>query len=181
MAPPGTAQRNGLRRRRKEKRKDHLPGPRTNASEGRATCYLSGRTPRPQGRPGGRTGRAFPASAAHGLAGATDRPGAAVRSSSTSARLRGGRASELRNPEGQNGLSRPPPPSQLTAVHCGAPRPVPLSCEDRLRPPPVPLRPDREAVTCAAGGGPDAARMRRMRVRPPGRVLGSLEDLFRTG
>lgn len=70
-------------------------------------------------------------------------------------------ASEFPNPGAQNGLSRPPPPSQLTAVHRGAPRPVPLPCRDRPRPPLFPLRPEREAVTCAAGGGPDTTRLRR--------------------
>lgn len=70
-------------------------------------------------------------------------------------------ASEFPNPGAQNGLSRPPPPSQLTAVHRGAPRPVPLRYRDRPRPPLFPLRPEREAVTCAAGGGPDTTRLKR--------------------
>lgn len=60
-------------------------------------------------------------------------------------------ASELPNPEGQNGLSGPPPPSQLTAVHHGAPRPVP-PCDDQT-----------QAATLPAPSGPRSGYLRRWR------------------
>lgn len=83
-------------RQRKETRKDYLLGPRTNPSDGRATCYLADRDIPTQGRLGGRTGRAFLESAAEGLVGAPDHTGVAVRSNTTSDRLCGGRRASSR-------------------------------------------------------------------------------------
>ncbi|MEJ1282809.1 hypothetical protein NN561_013771 [Cricetulus griseus] len=160
MAPPGTAQRNGLKTEER-KRKSHLPGPRINSCEGRATCYPAGSGQRdPREAP--RAHRPSLPGVGRRRAGRRPRPprrGSAKQHHLGSAP--GRPASELPNPEGQNGLSRPPPPSQLTAVHRRAPRPVPLPCQDRPRPPLSPLHPDPAAVTCAAGGGPYTTRMRR--------------------
>jgi hypothetical protein len=149
-------------RRRKEKGKDHLLGPRTNPSEGRATCYLADPDIPTQGRLGGRTGPAFLESAAEGSVGAPDHTGVAVRSNSTSDRLPGGRRASSRIPRARMDCQgRLLPPSWLL---CTAERPGPC-CPAKTgpRPPPFPLRPDQEEVTCAAGGGPDATRMKGMK------------------
>lgn len=139
-------------RRRKEKRKHHLVGPRTNPSEGRATLLARG-----SGHPDPREARRAhrPGLPGVGRRRLGRRPRPHRRGSPEQHHLRsapGRPASELPNPDGQNGLSGPPPPpSQLTAVHRRAPRPVP-PCGERT-----------EAATLPTPSRPRSGYLRRWR------------------
>lgn len=120
--PPQEQHKEMASRRRKEKRKHHLLGPRTNPSEGQATLLARG-----SGHPDPREARRAhrPGLPGVGRRRLGRRPRSHRRGNPEQHHLRsapGRPASELPNPDGQNGLSGPPPPpSQLTAVHRRAP------------------------------------------------------------
>lgn len=179
MAPPGTAQRNGLKTEERERKRSSRRGQEQTRVRGGLPANLAGRGSRTQGRPGGRTGPAFPVSAADGWVGAPRPPRRGSPEQQHLGSAPGRSASELPNPEGQDGLSRPPPPASLPADG-RAPRSVQARAAALPTPaeaatPAAPPGP-RKRFTCAAGGGPDTTRMRRGKRGLPG----GFWDLWKT-